>query len=64
MQAAIEAMDEPRLPLVISSMERLTHLIEKAEPILQASLPADPSASFLSPQPVTADGEPPISTKP
>ena len=30
-----------RLPLVTSSMERLTRLIEKAEPILQAALPAD-----------------------
>jgi hypothetical protein len=33
-------MDEPHLPLVTSSMERLTLLIENAEPILQASLPA------------------------
>lgn len=41
--AAIEAMDEPRLPLVTSSMERLAHLIEKAEPVLQAGLPAEPS---------------------
>jgi len=39
--------------LVTSSMERLTHLIEKAEPILQAGLPAEPAASLLpiSPQP-------------
>lgn len=36
----IGAMDEPPPPLVTSSMERLTHLIEKAEPILQADLPA------------------------
>jgi len=41
--AAIKAMDEPPLPLVTSSMERLTQLIEKAEPILQAGLQADPS---------------------
>ncbi len=34
----IKAMDEPPLALVTSSMERLTHLIEKAEPILQAGL--------------------------
>jgi putative permease len=33
--AAINAMDEPSLPLVTSSMARLTQLIEKAEPILQ-----------------------------
>ena len=37
----IRSMDEPPPPLVTSSMERLNHLIEKAEPILQAALPAD-----------------------
>ena len=47
--AAIRAMDEPPLPLVTSSMERLTHLIEKAEPILQAALPAEPSEPFSRP---------------
>ena len=47
--AAITAMDEPPLPLVTSSMERLTHLIEKAEPVLQASLQADPSEPIPSP---------------
>jgi hypothetical protein len=62
--AAIKAMDEPPLPLVTSSMERLTHLIEKAEPILQAALPAKPSEPFHSPQPITAEGGPPVSTKP
>ena len=46
---AINAMDEPTLPLVTSSMERLTHLIEKAEPVLQASLQADPSEPISSP---------------
>ncbi len=39
--AEIKEMDEPPLPLVTSSMERLTHLIEKAEPILQAGLLAE-----------------------
>ena len=39
--AAIRTMDEPPLPLVTSSMERLTQLLAKAEPILQAALPAD-----------------------
>jgi putative permease len=50
---SIKAMDEPPLALVTSSMERLTQLIEKAEPILQAGLPAEPSESLLpiSPQP-------------
>ncbi len=45
----IKAMDEPPLALVTSSMERLTHLIEKAEPILQAALPAEPSETPHSP---------------
>jgi predicted PurR-regulated permease PerM len=67
--AAIKAMDEPPLALVTSSMERLTHLIEKAEPILQAglavaALPAEPSEPIHSPQPVTPEGGPPVSTKP
>ena len=35
----IRAMDGPPLALITSSMERLTHLIEKAEPILQTGLP-------------------------
>jgi len=62
--AAINVMDEPPLPLVTSSMERLAHLMEKAEPILQAGLPAEPSEPVFSPQPVTVEGEPPVSTKP
>jgi len=33
--ATIEAMDEPPPPLVTSSMERLTQLLEKAESVLQ-----------------------------
>ncbi len=39
----IEALKEPPPPLVTSSMERLALLIEKAEPLLPASLPVDPS---------------------
>jgi len=60
----IRAMDEPPLPLVTSSMERLAHLIEKAEPILQAALPAEHYEPLPSPQPITAEGGPPVSTKP
>jgi hypothetical protein len=66
--ATIKVMDEPPPPLVTSSMERLTHLIEKAEPVLQAVLPAvlpaEPSESFHSPQPIAVEGGPPGSTKP
>jgi len=49
----IKAMDEPPLAWVTSSMERLTHLIEKSEPILQAALPAQPAEQLLptAPQP-------------
>jgi len=45
----IKAMEEPPLALVTSSMERLTYLIEKAEPVLQAGLPVEPSEPFHSP---------------
>jgi len=38
LRTAIKEMDELPPPLVISSMERLTDLLEKAEPILQAAL--------------------------
>jgi predicted PurR-regulated permease PerM len=60
----IRAMDEPPMAMVTSNMERLAQLIEKAEPILQAGLPAEPSRPFHSPQPVTAEGGPPGSIKP
>jgi hypothetical protein len=58
--ATIKAMDEPPLPLVTSSMERLTTLIEQAEPLLQAGLPvvdplAEASEPFLAPEPVLAE---------
>jgi hypothetical protein len=53
-------MDEPPLALVSSSMERLTDLIEKAEPVLQAGLPAaDLPEPFQSSQSITAEGGPP-----
>ena len=52
----IREMDGPSLPLVTSSMERLTQLIDKAEPILQAALPTESPEPFRSPQPVTSDG--------
>jgi len=66
--AAIKAMDEPALPLVTSSMERLTCLIEQAEPILQAGLPVSAqlvkaSEPFLSPQLVTTEDDPSVATK-
>jgi putative permease len=36
---ALEEMDEPHLPLIVSSMERLAGLLDKAEPILEATVP-------------------------
>jgi putative permease len=49
----IRVMDEPPPPLVTSSMERLTHLIEQAEPILQVALPPEGSEPIHSPEPIT-----------
>jgi predicted PurR-regulated permease PerM len=60
----IREMDGPTLPLVTSSMERLTQLIDKAEPILQVALPAELSEPYRSPQPVTSEGGLPGSIKP
>jgi len=72
--ANIRAMDGPPLRLVTSSMERLTRLIEKAEPVLEAGLPAaglpaaeltaEPSEPSHLSQPVTAEGRSPVSTEP
>jgi predicted PurR-regulated permease PerM len=44
----INSMGEPPLPLLTSSMEQLTELIEKAEPLLQAAPPVE-SSKTLSP---------------
>jgi putative permease len=46
---AIHAMDEPPIALVTNSMQRLTLLIEKAEPILQAEIPAQTTDSSRFP---------------
>jgi putative permease len=61
---SIRAIDEPPPALVTSSMERLTQLIEKAEPILQASLPVEPSELFHSSPLVNAESKTAASTKP
>ena len=39
----IEEMEGPPPPLVLSSMERLAGLLEKAEPVLQNALPPEPT---------------------
>ncbi|MEP6894054.1 MAG: AI-2E family transporter [Chloroflexota bacterium] len=61
---AIGEMDEPHPGLVISSMGRLTALIEKAEPILQATLPTEPAPLFHPSQPLAGENSLPLSTKP
>ncbi len=50
----IGAMDEPPMPLVISSMERLANLIDKAEPILPTVSRVESADPFHPP--VTAGG--------
>jgi hypothetical protein len=43
----LEEMEGRPLPLIVSSMERLAGLLEKAEPILEAALPHEqPEASI------------------
>lgn len=55
----IKEFDEPPPPVVISSMERLTTLLEKAEPILPVVLMPESSEPFHLSQPVSdADGLP------
>ncbi|MBI5932138.1 MAG: AI-2E family transporter [Chloroflexi bacterium] len=58
LEVAIKAMNEPPPPLVISSMERLAKLIEKAAPILQEALPPEPPDLFHAPHPyISKDGQ-------
>lgn len=55
----IKEFEEPPPPVVISSMERLTTLLEKAEPILPVVLMPESSEPFHLSQPVSdADGLP------
>jgi putative permease len=60
----IKAMEEPPLAMVTSSMEHLASLIEKAEPILQATLPVSVPEPFQSPLPVPIEGGSPVNIKP
>jgi len=57
--AFIEDMDELPPPLVASSMERLTNLLDKAEPILQAALPSIPIDLFHPSKAITGEDTPP-----
>jgi putative permease len=48
LHTVISEMDEPPPPLVISSMERLASLMEKAEPILPEALQVETPGPYLS----------------
>ena len=61
--AAISEMDELPPPLVMSSMTRLTDLLQKAEPVLQAALPTQPSNPFRPSRPVPGEDGSPKSAK-
>ena len=62
LEAVILEMEEAPPPLVVSSMARLTALLEKAEPILYVTVPIKPAEPFHPSQPV--GNEEAKSTKP
>jgi len=41
LRASVDEMEEPRLPLITSSIERITKLLDEAEPVLKAGLIVD-----------------------
>jgi hypothetical protein len=41
LRAAVDEMEEPRLPLITSSVERITNLFDDAEPVLKAGFLVD-----------------------
>jgi predicted PurR-regulated permease PerM len=53
LRLVIEEMEEQPPRLVLSSMERLAGLLEKAEPVLQKALPPAPPDLFHASQPLT-----------
>jgi putative permease len=63
LRLAIEEMEGSPPPLVVSSMERLAGLLEKAEPILQTALPDEPSNMFHPSQPLTNENAAPRPSK-
>lgn len=63
LRLAIENMEGQPPQLVVSSMERIKILLEKAEPILQAALHPEPPDMFHPSQPVTGTDELAVSTK-
>ena len=53
----VKEMDVPPMALVVSSMERLTQLINKAEPILETAIPDESSKLSLIFAPLPGQGE-------
>jgi hypothetical protein len=64
LRLAIEEMEGPPPPLIVSSMERLAGLLEKAEPVLQSALPQEPTGLFHPPQPLPNEDKATTPTKP
>ena len=64
LRLVIEEMEGPPPPLILSSMERLTGLIDKAEPILQKALPPAPPDLFHPSQPLNIEDTASKQTKP
>jgi putative permease len=55
LRLTIEEMEGSAPPLVVSSMERLAGLLEKAEPVLQVALPHEQPSVFHPSQPLSQE---------
>ena len=64
LRLAMEEMEGTPLPLVVSSMERLAGLLEKAEPVLHAALPEEQPSLFHPSRPLSNEGAASKRTKP
>lgn len=64
LRLTVEGMEGPPPPLVVSSMERLSDLLERAESSLQTALPTAPRDLLHASQPLTSNNGSSISTKP
>ncbi|HEX5807944.1 MAG TPA: AI-2E family transporter [Anaerolineales bacterium] len=64
LRLTIEEMEGPPPPLVVSSMERLADLLNKAEPILQAAPTPEPPTFFHPSEPLTGQDGGSVSRKP
>lgn len=53
LRLATQEMEGPPPPVIVSSLERLSDLLQKAESVLQTALPTAPVDLFHPPQPLT-----------